>query len=125
MLGYDVERRQRAVRSWSGSGTVGRAGAGTQDPSASRAPSPYRVGSGRGPSERPGGEGPGDQSADGAPVAQAHPGRGSFRSVPALITAIRASLREQTHHPRPFIWTATTSKIMRKIRYCKEALDTI
>jgi len=50
--------------------------------------------------------------------------RGSFRSVPALITAIQAYLREHNHHPRPFIWTATASKIMRKIRYCKEALET-
>ena len=50
--------------------------------------------------------------------------RGTFRSVPSLIRAIREYVREQNKHPRPFIWTATASRIMRKIRHCKEALET-
>lgn len=50
--------------------------------------------------------------------------RGTFRSVPALVTAIRAYVREHNKDPRPFIWTATAGTIMRKIRHCKEALET-
>jgi transposase len=50
--------------------------------------------------------------------------RGTFRSVPALIQAIHDYLREDNKHPRPFLWTATASKIMRKIKHCKEALET-
>jgi hypothetical protein len=50
--------------------------------------------------------------------------RGTFRSVPALVTAIRASGREHNKDPRPFTWTATAGTIMRKIRRCKEALET-
>jgi Homeodomain-like domain len=33
--------------------------------------------------------------------------RGTFRSVPALIAAIRAYVREHNKDPRPFIWTAS------------------
>lgn len=50
--------------------------------------------------------------------------RGTFRSVAALTQAIREYLREHNKHPRPFIWTATASNIMRKINHCKEALET-
>ncbi len=50
--------------------------------------------------------------------------RGTFRSVPALIAAIRVYVREHNKHPRPFIWTATAATIMRKINHCKEALET-
>ncbi len=50
--------------------------------------------------------------------------RGTFRSVPALIAAIRAYVREHNKHPRPFIWTATAATIVRKIRHCKQALET-
>src|SRR5438128_616585 len=50
--------------------------------------------------------------------------RGTFTSVPALITAIRDYLRIYNRNPQPFIWTATPSAIMRKIRHCKEALET-
>lgn len=50
--------------------------------------------------------------------------RGTFRSVAALTQAIREYLREHNKHPRPFIWTATASNIMRKIKHCKEALET-
>ncbi len=50
--------------------------------------------------------------------------RGTFRSVPALIRAIRQYIREHNSHPRPFIWTASAATIMRKIKHCKEALET-
>lgn len=49
--------------------------------------------------------------------------RGTFRSVPELTNAIDASLRATNTAPRPFIWTATAAKIMRKITHCHEALD--
>jgi hypothetical protein len=48
--------------------------------------------------------------------------RGTFRSVPALIAAIRSYVREHNKDPRPFTWTATDSSILRKIKRCKEAL---
>jgi len=50
--------------------------------------------------------------------------RGSFRSVPDLTRAIRDYIRENNRDPKPFIWTATAYTIMRKIRRCKEALET-
>jgi transposase len=50
--------------------------------------------------------------------------RGTFRSVPALIAAIRAYARDHNKHPRPFIWTATAVAILRKIKHCKQALET-
>jgi len=50
--------------------------------------------------------------------------RGTFRSVPELIRAIHAYLREHNKEPRPFLWTASAASIMRKIRRCKEALGT-
>jgi len=49
--------------------------------------------------------------------------RGTFHSVPALTNAIYAYLRETNKAPRPFIWTATAARIMRKIKHCHEALD--
>jgi transposase len=49
--------------------------------------------------------------------------RGTFRSVPELTQAIYAYLRDTNKAPRPFIWTATAAKIMRKIKHCNEALD--
>jgi transposase len=50
--------------------------------------------------------------------------RGTFRSVPALIAAIRRYVRDHNKDPRPFIWTASASSILRKIKRCKEALET-
>ena len=38
--------------------------------------------------------------------------RGTFRSVRALIAAIRTYIREHNRDPRPFIWTATASAIL-------------
>ena len=50
--------------------------------------------------------------------------RGTFRNVPALIAAIRTYVREHNKDPRPFIWAASASAILRKIKRCKEALET-
>lgn len=50
--------------------------------------------------------------------------RGTFLSVPALIAAIRRYVREHNKNPRPFIWTASASSILRKIKRCKQALET-
>ncbi len=50
--------------------------------------------------------------------------RGAFRSVRELERAIYRYLQENNTHPRPFIWTATAASIMRKIKHCKEALET-
>jgi transposase len=50
--------------------------------------------------------------------------RGTFTSVPDLISAIRQYTRIYNRNPRPFVWTAKPSAIMRKMRHCKEALET-
>jgi hypothetical protein len=44
--------------------------------------------------------------------------------VPALTKAIRHYIRDHNRQPRPFIWTASAATIMRKIKHCKEALET-
>lgn len=50
--------------------------------------------------------------------------RGTFRSVPELTRAIQDYIREKNSEPRPFIWTATTSAIINKVRHCKQASET-
>jgi len=50
--------------------------------------------------------------------------RGTFCSVPELTRAIRQYLRESNADAKPFVWTATASSIMGKIRHCQEALET-
>jgi transposase len=50
--------------------------------------------------------------------------RGTFRSVPDLIRAIEAYVTHHNRHATPFIWTATAATILRKVRHCKEALET-
>ena len=50
--------------------------------------------------------------------------RGTFKSVPALEKAIRDYIRLHNKNPRPFVWTAPAARILRKIRRCKEALET-
>ncbi|MGH9360137.1 MAG: hypothetical protein ACRD1O_13310 [Terriglobia bacterium] len=49
--------------------------------------------------------------------------RGTFHGVTELNRAISEYLRENNRNPRPFIWTASASTIMKKIKHCKEALD--
>ena len=50
--------------------------------------------------------------------------RGTFRSVPELIRAIQDYIRENNNGSSPFIWTATASAIINKVRRCKQALET-
>jgi len=50
--------------------------------------------------------------------------RGTFRSLPELIKAIHQFLDEHNKNPRPFIWTASAAKILKKIKHCKETLET-
>ena len=50
--------------------------------------------------------------------------RGTFRSVPELIRAIEDYVTHHNRHAEPFIWTATATTILRKVRHCREALET-
>lgn len=50
--------------------------------------------------------------------------RGTFKSVPQLIDAIMAYLRQHNLDPRPFVWTKDADMILAKINRCKEALGT-
>lgn len=50
--------------------------------------------------------------------------RGTFRSLAELIRAIEEYVAHHNRHAEPFIWTATAALILRKVRHCKEALET-
>ena len=50
--------------------------------------------------------------------------RGTFQSVAELKRAIKTYLRKHNENPAPFIWTASVKKILKKIKRCKEALET-
>jgi transposase len=50
--------------------------------------------------------------------------RGTFRSLPDLIRTIEDYVTHHNRQAEPFIWTATAATILRKVRHCKEALDT-
>ena len=49
--------------------------------------------------------------------------RETFKSVPALEKAIHDYILAYNKEPRPFVWTATASRILGKIRRCKEELE--
>jgi transposase len=51
--------------------------------------------------------------------------RGSFKSVPDLISAIMQYLENHNQNPRVFIWSASVDTIMSKIAKCKEVLETL
>ena len=51
--------------------------------------------------------------------------RGSFKSVPELIAAIRDYLDHHNQNPRVFVWTASVERILSKVAKCKEALGTL
>ena len=51
--------------------------------------------------------------------------RGSFNSVPALITAIEDYLDAHNDDPKPFVWTATADKILEKVRRGRVALQAV
>ena len=49
--------------------------------------------------------------------------RGSFKSVPDLITAIMQYIETHNQNPHVFVWSSSVDKIMAKITKCKEVLD--
>jgi transposase len=51
--------------------------------------------------------------------------RGIFHSVPDLIDAIETYLAAHNQNPEPFTWTATTDKILEKVRRGRITLDAI
>jgi len=51
--------------------------------------------------------------------------RGIFHSVPNLIDAIETYLAAHNENPQPFVWTATTDKILEKVRRGRVTLDAI
>ena len=51
--------------------------------------------------------------------------RGSFQSVPALISAIQEYLNHYNQSPQVFVWTASVERILAKVAKCKEALDAL
>jgi transposase len=51
--------------------------------------------------------------------------RGIFHSVPDLITAIEAYLAAHNDNPQPFVWTASTDKILDKVRRGRITLEQI
>jgi len=50
--------------------------------------------------------------------------RGTFRSVPDLIHAIKDYIRHYNRNPRPFQWVASASKIIRKVNKYKASVIT-
>lgn len=48
--------------------------------------------------------------------------RGTFKSVPDLIAAIKDYMENHNQNPHVFVWTAPAEKILAKISICKEAL---
>jgi transposase len=51
--------------------------------------------------------------------------RGSFGSVPELITAIKQYLDGHNQNPKIFVWSASVERILTKIAKCKEVLDAL
>lgn len=51
--------------------------------------------------------------------------RGSFPSMPELIAAIEEFIAANHDNPKPFIWTASVEKILKKISHCKAILGTV
>jgi transposase len=51
--------------------------------------------------------------------------RGSFDSVPTLITAIQDYMDAHNDEPKPFVWTATAEAILAKVRRGRVALNQV
>ena len=51
--------------------------------------------------------------------------RGSFRSVPELVSAIEEYLRVNNESPKPFVWTKRADEILAKVNHCKAIYDTL
>jgi transposase len=50
--------------------------------------------------------------------------RGTFRNVRELIRVIESYIRENNKEPKPFVWTANATSILRKLKKYKEILET-
>jgi transposase len=50
--------------------------------------------------------------------------RGSFKSVPALVKAIKEFIESYNEDPRPFVWTKSPDEIVRKVNKIKQLLVT-
>ena len=50
--------------------------------------------------------------------------RGTFRSVPELISAIEDYIRANNENPKPFVWTKKVDAILEKIAHCKAVIET-
>ena len=51
--------------------------------------------------------------------------RGSFPSVPELVTAIKQYLDGHNQNPKVFVWSASVERILTRIAKCKEVLDAL
>src|SRR3984957_751315 len=51
--------------------------------------------------------------------------RGTFLSVPDLITAIEEFMDTWNRNPKPFVWTATVDSIVEKLQRCRQTLENI
>jgi hypothetical protein len=51
--------------------------------------------------------------------------RGSFESVPALITTIKDYPAQSNQNPHVFVRAASAEHILAKLAKCKEALDSL
>ena len=49
--------------------------------------------------------------------------RGTFKSVPQLLAAIREYLAAHNRKPKPFIWTASATDILEKVKRARQARD--
>ncbi|MCL5005077.1 MAG: IS630 family transposase [Acidobacteria bacterium] len=51
--------------------------------------------------------------------------RGTFASVKELVAAIREYLDHNNQQPRPFVWKASTERILEKVARCKAIYETL
>jgi hypothetical protein len=51
--------------------------------------------------------------------------RGSFLSVPDLVTGIQEFLAAWNENPKPFVWTATVDSIVAKVARWRQTLEQI
>ena len=50
--------------------------------------------------------------------------RGVFRSLKALVSALREYIKANNTTPKPFVWTKTADQILRNLAHCKDPLVT-
>ena len=49
--------------------------------------------------------------------------RGAFRSLEELVAAIDGYIDQHNESPKPFIWTASASDILEKVKRARRTLD--